>query len=144
MRIKSCDRQKQPAPEEKGRYEAMSIEKKYTEEEMKGIVAEEISKMNLGMNRELSVDELESVSGGDLVIPQTHEEIDQLWDTIQSIKETYGQDVVWFAACEMHATSSPSPSQFAEYGTGVYRRKMHDILDGKIKLDGGLDSYSAH
>ncbi len=122
----------------------MSIEKKYTEEEMKAIVAEEIRKMNLGMNRELSVDELESVSGGDYVVPKTHEEIDRLWDTVEAARKAHGQDVVYLYASALNLTSSPRARDFAEYGTDHYRIIMHDVLDGKIKLDGGLDSYSAH
>ena len=121
----------------------MSIEKKYTEEEMKAIVAEEIRKMNLGMNRELSADELESVSGGNYVVPKTHEEIDRLWDSVEAVRKAYGQDVVYFYAWELNLTSTTTATKFAEYGTGHYRKMMHDILDGKIKLDGGLDSYSS-
>jgi hypothetical protein len=128
----------------KGRYETMSIEKKYTEEEMKAFVAEEIRKMNLGMNRELSADELESVSGGNYVVPKTHEEIDRLWDSVEAVRKGYGQDVAYHYASELNLSSSPSAAKFAEYGTGHYRKIMHDVLDGKIKLDGGLDSYSAH
>ena len=126
----------------KGRYEAMSIEKKYTEEEMKAIVAEEIRKMNPGMNRELSADELESVSGGKYVVPKTHEEIDRLWDSVEAVRKAHGQDVVYFYAYELNLTATTTATKFAEYGTGHYRQMMHDILDGKIQLE-GLDAYTS-
>ena len=117
-------------------------EKKYTEEEMKAIVAEEIRKMNLGMNRELSADELESVSGGVYIVPKTHEEIDRLWDSVEEVRKTCGQDVAWYCATELNLTSTTSASKFAEYGTGHYRKEMHDILDGKTQIK-GLDAYSS-
>ena len=76
MRIKSCDWQKQPVSEMKGRYEAMSIEKKYIQEEIRTKVEESIrrakEKLAAGLtpeeiiheNKELTADELESVAGG--------------------------------------------------------------------------------
>lgn len=117
-------------------------EKKYTREEIRGIVDGAIRKANLNSSRELSLDELENVSGGVYRVPKTHEEIDQLWDIMQGIRDTYGQDVAWIAACELNATCTPNAAKFAEYSIGYYREFMHDVLDGKHTLDGGLDSGS--
>ena len=119
-------------------------EKKYTQEEIREIMDGAIRKANLRSRRELSLDEAGNVSGGDIIIPQTHEEIDQLWDIIQSLRDIYGRDVAYMAAWEMHATAAPTAIRFEDYGTDYYRRTMHEMLDGKIKFDGGLDSYSAH
>ena len=127
--------------DKKGRYRTMS-EKKYTQEEIRTIVDGAIRKANLNSRRELSLDELENVSGGVYRVPKTHEEIDQLWDIMQGIRDTYGQDVAWIAACELNATCTPNAAKFAEYSIAYYREFMHDVLDGKHTLDGGLDSGS--
>ena len=72
----------------------MSNEKKYTQEEIKAIVEEELRKANLAMGTELNMDEMETVAGGNgytghdapggnsYVVPKTHEEIDAKWDII--------------------------------------------------------------
>ena len=44
--------------------EIVDIEKKYTEEEIKAIIEEELRKAGLKADEELKVDELEKVSGG--------------------------------------------------------------------------------
>ena len=125
----------------------MSIEKKYSEEEIRSIVDE--AKAKLGMNRELSTDELESVSGGvgpedalrhEYPLPKTHEEIDQRWDAVQIAKEKYGDEVALFMAVKMNLYNGDD-AKFAQYGTGYYRRIMHERLDGKIS---GADLYSHH
>ena len=57
----------------KGRYETMSIEKKYTQEEIRAIVDEEFSKLKA--SGELSLDELENVSGGEVLRDGTGQRI---------------------------------------------------------------------
>ena len=70
----------------KGRFEAMSTEKKYTEEEMKAIVAEEIR------NRysEYDINELEGVSGG--AEDTTDQDVEIAWN----IAKKYNPDVAAF------------------------------------------------
>ena len=124
----------------------MSNEKKYTREEIKAVIDEELSKANMSMGKELSMDEMEKVSGGGYntyVVPETHEDIDKIWDAIEAIKKEYGQDVAYLSAVELDAFAGPSASKFKEYSTNVYRQRMHDKLDGKLDLN-GLDRFSAH
>ena len=49
----------------------MDTEKKYTEEEIKAIANEEIRKSGLKANKELTLDEMANVSGGDFIIKTT-------------------------------------------------------------------------
>ena len=83
----------------------MSNEKNYTPEEIKAIVNEELRKVNLSLNREISPDEMASVSGGEAYHAgetlRTHEDIDKAWDIIDGIKKNYGTDVATIAAQEM-------------------------------------------
>jgi hypothetical protein len=126
----------------------MSNEKKYTQEEIKAIVEEELRKANLAAGRELNMDEMANVSGGSVtdgityVLPKTHEEIDMKWDVIQAIVEEYGKDVAYIAACDLQVLAG-GRSLFDEYGTGVLRQRMHDNLDGKVDLS-GLDAFTKH
>ena len=124
----------------------MSNEKKYTQEEIKAIVEEELRKANLAAGRELNMDEMENVSGGGYntdVVPETHKDIDKIWDAIEAIKKAHGMDIAFLSAKELNAYAGESPYRFMDYGTEVYRRRMHDRLDGKLDLD-GLDAFSAH
>ena len=124
----------------------MSNEKKYTQEEMKAIVDEVLRKANLNPDRELRADEMENVSGGGYctyVVPKTHEEIDKLWDVVEAVKQKYGQDIAFITAQELKVYAGVSAYNFVDFGTEVYRRRMHDDLDGKLNLD-GLDAWSAH
>ena len=121
----------------------MSNDKKYTQEEIKAIVNEELRKAGLTPSREISADEMENVSGGGYctyVVPETHEDIDKIWNAIEAIKKAYGQDVAYLSAVELDAYVG---SKFTNYGTDYYRQRMHDKLDGKLDLN-GLDAFSAH
>ena len=129
----------------------MSTEKKYTQEEIKAIVDEEIGKANLAMGTDLKMDEMETVAGGGLATkygatdieypyPKTHADIDARWNVIQRLKETYGNDIALDMAIKMNLYAG-APEQFAHYGIDVYRRRMHDGLDGKLSA---TDMYSAH
>ena len=124
----------------------MSNEKKYTREEIKAVIDEELRKANMSMGKELNMDEMEKVSGGGYntyVVPETHEDIDKIWDAIEAIKQAHGMDVAFLSAKELNAYAGESPYRFMDYGTEVYRRRMHDKLDGKLDLN-GLDAFSAH
>ena len=124
----------------------MSNEKKYTQEEIKAIVEEELRKANLAAGRELNMDEMEKVSGGGYntyVVPETHEDIDKIWDAIEAIKKAHGMDIAFLSAKELNAYAGESPYRFMDYGTDYYRHRMHDRLDGKLDLN-GLDAFSAH
>ena len=123
----------------------MSNEKKYTREEIRAIVDETIRKAGLTPKNELSMDEMENVSGGygKYDVPKSHEDIDRIWDAIEAIKKAHGQDIAYMSAVELDAYVGPSASKFMEYGTDYYRQRMHDRLDGKLDLN-GLDRFSAH
>ena len=120
----------------------MSNEKKYTREEIRAIVDETIRKAGLTPKNELSMDEMENVSGGygKYDVQESHEDIDKIWDAIEAIKKAYGQDVAYLSAVELDAYVG---SKFMDYGTDYYRQRMHDRLDGKLDLN-GLDRFSAH
>ena len=112
----------------------MDNEKKYTEEEIKAIVTEEIRKANLKQDDKLSPDELESVSGG-VYIPPTHEEIDKTWDLIEDMAKNFGMDVASIAAADMKLISKEGAGSvkgtFQQHSLQECRRWMHDRLDGK-------------
>ena len=146
QRINHCDREQHPAHEWKGRLQTMSNEKKYTQEEIKAIVNEELRKAGLTSGQEISLDEMENVSGGGYctyVVPETHEDIDKIWDAIEAIKKAHGMDIAFLSAKELNAYAGESPYRFMDYGTDYYRQRMHDRLDGKLDLN-GLDAFSAH
>jgi hypothetical protein len=88
---------KQDGTKNNGRMKIMDTEKKYTEEEIKAIANEEIRKSGLKANKELNLDEMEKVSGGDFIIPEgtTHADIDAKWDVIQATLDFYGSDVAY-------------------------------------------------
>ena len=123
----------------------MSNDKKYTREEIRAIIDEELRKAGLTPENELSMDEMENVSGGygKYDVPKSHEDIDRIWDAIEAIKKAHGQDIAYMSAVELDAYVGPSASKFMEYGTDYYRQRMHDRLDGKLDLN-GLDAFSAH
>ncbi len=123
------------------------MKRKVTREEIKTIIDEELRKANMSMGKELSMDEMENVSGGGgyctYVVPETHEDIDKIWDAIEAIKQAHGMDVAFLSAKELNAYAGESPYRFMDYGTDYYRHRMHDRLDGKLDLN-GLDAFSAH
>ena len=123
----------------------MSNEKKYTREEIRAIVNEELRKAGLTPSREISADEMENVSGGygKYDVPKSHEDIDRIWDAIEAIKKAHGMDIAFLSAKELNAYAGENPYRFMDYGTDYYRQRMHDDLDGKLDLN-GLDAFSAH
>ena len=123
----------------------MSNEKKYTREEIRAIVNEELRKAGLTPENELSLDEMENASGGygKYDVPKSHEDIDRIWDAIEAIKKAHGMDIAFLSAKELNAYAGESPYRFMDYGTDYYRHRMHDRLDGKLDLN-GLDAFSAH
>ena len=130
----------------------MSNEKKYTQEEIKAIVEEELRKANLAMGTELNMDEMETVAGGNgytghdapggnsYVVPKTHEEIDAKWDIIDYTLKNYGPDAAYIMTQKLQVLAG-GESLLIEYSTNIFRKRMHDDLDGKIS---GWDNYSAH
>ena len=86
--------------------------------------------------RELSDEQLDAVSGGNVrYYPPTHEEVDQIWDIIQSIYDTYGKDVAVIAAFDMGLIPMEG-DQNGNYFDGrrsipECRSLMHDYLDGR-------------
>ena len=123
----------------------MSNEKKYTPEEIKAIVEEELRKANLHPGKELSVDTMEGVSGGGLpketyLVPKTHEEIDEKWDVVQSVMDTYGADVAYITAQQLQIIAGSS-NLFRLYGPETLRKRMHNSLDGKT---GGMERFTPH
>ena len=115
----------------------MSNEKKYTREEIRAIVEEELRKAKVG--KELSLEEMENVSGGRMLIPATHEEIDRRMDIVQTILDSYGFDVAFFAALELDCMPDIAGSSFGNPFRGgrvdKVRNWMHRQLDGTN--DGG-------
>lgn len=109
-------------------------EKKYTQEEIRTIVDGAIRKANLNSRRELSLDELENVSGG-VWIPPTHEEIDREWDIVDSLWATYGRDVAQTYSFERGLISrlggGSDQGSFGWMTTDSCRKWMHRELDGK-------------
>ena len=89
---------------------------------------------------ELSDEQLDAVSGG-VRIPPTHEEIDRTWDTIQSIYDTYGQDVAAIAAFDLGLIPLTGSGN-GNYFTG--RRSIPEVRNWMHReLDGKNDSYSS-
>ena len=91
--------------------------------------------------KSLSMDELENVSGGEMSItkiPPTHDEVDRLWDTIESVYNTYGKDVALMMARNVNAYAGSnhnwSPGDVRDLRK--YRRRMHDHIDGQIDMNG--------
>ena len=97
---------------------------------------------------ELSMDELENVSGGEMSItkiPPTHDEVDRLWDTIESVYNTYGKDVALVMARNVNAYAGSNHNWSAGDVRDLrkYRRRMHDHIDGKIDMN-GLERFVPH
>jgi hypothetical protein len=112
----------------------MSNEKKYTREEIRAIIDEELRKANLNPDRELSADEMEQVSGGHYTrVFKSHEEIDQVMDIISSVWDKYGRDVAVIAAFDMKVTSSDSRTTVLDRFTHPegLRIWLHQELNGE-------------
>ncbi|MBR3315151.1 MAG: hypothetical protein IKG18_13575 [Atopobiaceae bacterium] len=91
----------------------------------------------VGEPKELSLEELDAVSGGQqVVIPPTHEEIDAYWDLVESqakvselnaLMMAFELKLIPFAAYPVdHCTSFFTVNPIAGE-----RAKMHRMLDGK-------------
>jgi hypothetical protein len=118
------------------RMKTMENEKKYTPEEIRAIVDEELRKANLNPNKELNPDEMDNVSGGKSVTPSTHGEIDAKWDVIEQALKTYGADIALLTAQELDCMSGADgawkgQNPFSGYpNLDRFRNRMHRILDG--------------
>ena len=101
--------------------------------------------MNGIANRyQFSLDEMENVAGGypreTYIVPKTHEEIDEKWDIVQSVLETYGKDVAYIVAMELQIIAG-SANLLDLYGTKTLRKRMHDSPDGKLT---GMERFTQH
>lgn len=125
----------------------MGNEKKYTQEEIRAIVDEEIRKAGLNPERELNLNEMENVSGGARIF-KTHKEIDEVMDIICRVWDTYGRDVAAITACELKVTTSHGDGgnmltaldRFT-HPEGM-RKWLHQALDGKhdkLSMQYGFD-----
>ena len=118
-------------------------EKKYTQEEIRAIVDEAMRKANMTSRWELSASELEKVNAGTMIIPDTHEEIDQKLDIIQSVLDIYGPDVALITAQELGCLagkdgSGRMPNPFLGGCVDTVRNWMHRELDG---LNDGIGGH---
>ena len=116
----------------------MGNEKKYTQEEIRAIVEEEIRKAGLNPERELSLNEMEQASGGHGArIFKSHKEIDEVMDVISRVWDVYGRDVAAITAYELKVTTSSGDGGNEKTALDRYRhpdglRKwLHQELDGK-------------
>ena len=89
----------------------------------------------MGAEQGLSDEELDSVSGGIVIVPPTHEKINDAWDAIESILAVYGPEVAAISALEMNLISDEGLggdlSTFGKTTLATCRQRMHDQLDGK-------------
>ena len=108
-------------------------EKKYKPEEIRAIVDGELRKANLNSRRELSASELEKVNAGTMIVPDTHEEIDQKMDILQRILDVAGPDATLIAAQEMQlvpgTNGSGRSNPFDGGSVDLVRNWMHMRLD---------------
>ena len=81
---------------------------------------------------ELSDEQLEGVSGGEINVPSTHAEIDRECDIVQSIWNAYGRDAAAEYAHARHLISGPK--SFGTSGVAEMRRWMHGWLDDPNSL----------
>ena len=101
--------------------------------------------MNGIANRyQFSLDEMENVTGGytreTYIVPKTHEEIDEKWDIVQSVLDTYGKDVAYIVAMELQIIAG-SANLLDLYGTKTLRKRMHDSLDGQLT---SMERFTQH
>ena len=94
-----------------------------------------VIKEAVGAGRELSDDELDSMSGG-VRIPRTHELIDAEWDAIQIVANKFDKDTALVLAYERGLIPSDlTPDGFSYLETkrsiSEMRAWMHRELDGK-------------
>ena len=111
----------------------MSNEKKYTREEIKAIVDEEIARLK--GTKELSPNEMGQAAGGDVYYAQTHEEIDEYWDLIQRTKDKFGTDAAEQIAFSLHLINMDScgtiKGDLVHFTIPELRNAMHRMLDGE-------------
>ena len=127
----------------KGRYETMSIEKKYTEEEIKAIVDEEYSKLKA--SGKLSLDELKDVSGGDVLRDGTGQRmlfdgspyseapnlVDEHIEIALAIEKAYGPDVAEIAFGKFGY----------EFSWGEIRHNGYRCVQRRVKGEGWIKGY---
>ena len=69
-----------------------------------------------------------------------HEEIDEKWDIVQSVMDTYGVDVAYITAQQLQVIAG-SANLLELYGPETLRKRMHNSLDGKT---GGMERFTPH
>lgn len=106
-----------------------------TPEEKAAVIAEAMD-----TERELSEEELDSMSGGGYWIPQTKEEMDRTLKFLEHMQELYGRDSALIAAEEMNLGTFPRTE---DHGNFLYHLKKRWTMS----LEGGpqnfLDQYSS-
>ncbi len=111
------------------------IQEAVTPEEKAAVIAEAMD-----TERELSEEELDSMSGGGYWIPQTKEEMDRTLKFLEHMQELYGRDSALIAAEEMNLGTFPRTE---DHGNFLYHLKKRWTMS----LEGGpqnfLDQYSS-
>lgn len=111
------------------------IQEAVTPEEKAAVIAEAMD-----TERELSEEELDSMSGGGYWIPQTKEEMDRTLKFLEHMQELYGRDAALIAAEEMNLGTFPRTE---DHGNFLYHLKKRWTMS----LEGGpqnfLDQYSS-
>ena len=106
-----------------------------TPEEKAAIIAEAMD-----AERELSEEELDSMSGGGYWIPQTKEEMERTLKFLERMQELYGGDAALIDAEEMNLGTFPRTE---DHGNFLYHLKKRWTMS----LEGGpqnfLDEYSS-
>lgn len=127
----------------KGRYETMSIEKKYTQEEIRAIVDEEFSKLKA--SGELSLDELEDVSGGEVLRDGTGQRI--LFDGTPYSEAPNKVDEHIKLALEIEKVYGPDVAEIAfgqfgyEFSWGEIRHNGYRCVQRRVKGEGWIEGY---
>jgi len=96
-----------------------------TPEEQAAILAQAMSD-----GSELSVDELEAVNGGAVVLPGTHDDINSSWDIVQEVMDEYGTRVAEITAFELGLLPDLDNNYLAKKSIADIRAWMHGELDG--------------
>ena len=66
--------------------------------------------------------------------------IDEKWDVVQSVMDTYGVDVAYITAQQLQVIAG-SANLLELYGPETLRKRMHNSLDGKT---GGMERFTPH
>ncbi len=112
----------------------MNNEKKYTQEEIKAMVNEELAKLK--GTKELNLNDMEHAAGG--WVPKTHEDIDTFWNMIQNLKDNVGGDAAGLAALQFGLINEDGSKGYGsmkdvkmEGGIALLCERMHNRLDAE-------------